>query len=60
VTDDAIAATVRLVFNAQQLDFIDRMRRQHYPDLTIEEMVRQALADAVGAGTRPAGPGLKS
>jgi hypothetical protein len=36
---------IRFGVNAQQLDFIERVRSEHYPHLSIADMVRHAVAE---------------
>lgn len=36
---------VTFTVNAQQLDFIERIRREHYSHISIAEMVRHALKE---------------
>ena len=43
MTKKAAECRVTITVNAQQLDFIERMRREHYSDLSVAEMARRAL-----------------
>lgn len=43
--DPEADTTLTISINMQQMDFVQRMRALHHPQLSIAEMARQALAE---------------
>ena len=42
------ARRVRIIINGQQREFVERVRRDHDPDASIDDMVRRALEELGG------------